>query len=123
MAITVVTSENLRSVLSGADIVLLDFWAGWCAPCRRFAPIYGEASRHHPDITFGTVDVQAQSDIAGAYGIGAIPTLFAFRRGLLVFGQPGAMDKSGLEHLIAGVRGLDMEGLRHRMGVAAADGI
>lgn len=110
-----VTTENFQEIIADNEIVLLDFWAGWCGPCRQFGPIFEKVSTAHPDIVFGKVDTEAQRELAAGFQITSIPTLFAFRDGILVFGQPGAMQASGLEHLIAGVRGLDMDEVRRQV--------
>lgn len=109
MSTTTVTSDNLQSTVGDNDIVILDFWADWCGPCRNFAPVYEAASAKHEDIVFGKVDTEAEQQLAGAFGITSIPTLMAFRQGVGVFSQAGALAAPQLEELIDGVRNLDME--------------
>lgn len=110
-----ITAENLDQTLDKGGIVLLDFWASWCAPCRTFGPLFEAAAARHPDIVFGKVDTEAQTGIARDFEIRAIPTVAAFRDGVGVYMQPGALDAAGLDELIEHVRGLDMEKVRKQM--------
>ena len=112
MASTTLTAENFEKTILGEDIVLVDFWAEWCGPCRQFAPVYEAASEQHDDIVFGKVDTEAEQALAQAANITSIPTLMAFRDGILVFAQPGALPASALQQVIDGVRGLDMDAIR-----------
>lgn len=102
------TTDAFEETVSSAGITLVDFWAGWCGPCKMFAPIYEAASEKNPDITFGKVDTEAEQVLASAAGITSIPTLMAFRDGILVFSQPGALPAPALEKVIDAVKGLDM---------------
>lgn len=115
MATVVVTLENLREQLSRPGIVLFDFWADWCAPCRAFAPIYEAASEQHHDIRFGKIDTEDQPELAEAFGIQSIPTIIAFRDGLPVFAEAGSLPPDALEALITAIRGLDMEEVRKQL--------
>ena len=105
-------SSTLQQLIVENDIVLVDFWAAWCGPCRSFAPVFQKASEKHTDIVFAKVDTDAEQELAGAAGISSIPTLMAFREGILVFAQPGALPASSLEKVIEAVRGLDMDAVR-----------
>jgi thioredoxin 1 len=121
MASTTLTAENFEKTILGEDIVLVDFWAEWCGPCRQFAPVYEAASEKHDDIVFGKVDTEAEQALAQAANITSIPTLMAFRDGILVFAQPGALPASALQQVIDGVRGLDMDAVRAEIDGQQAD--
>ncbi len=110
-----ITSENVDQTIADNDIVLLDFWAAWCGPCRSFAPVFERASEANSDIVFGKVDTEAQQALSAEFSITSIPTLFAFREGIPVFAQPGALPAPQLDELIKAIRGLDMEEVRAQM--------
>ncbi|MGN6636161.1 MAG: thioredoxin [Oryzihumus sp.] len=112
MATTALTAQTFEPTVLQDGIVLVDFWAEWCGPCRMFAPVFEKASETPPDITFGKVDTEAEQALSAAAGISSIPTLMAFRDGILVFAQPGALPAQALEQVITAVRGLDMEDVR-----------
>ena len=116
-----ITDATLHESVAGNDIVLLDFWAGWCRPCQVFAPIFEEASERHPDILFGKVDTEAQPELAEAFEIASIPTLVAFREGVIVYAEPGAVRGPDLDQLIEAVRGLDMSDLHAEVAAQAGE--
>jgi thioredoxin 1 len=109
------TKESFQSTVTGDGIVLVDWWAAWCGPCRMFAPVFEAASEANPDITFAKVDTEAQQELAGMAQIRSIPTLMAFRDGVLVFSQPGALPAAALDQVITAVRDLDMDQVRQTM--------
>jgi len=103
------TAEQFNDTINDNDIVLVDFWASWCGPCRAFAPTFTKASENHPDVVFAKVDTEAQQDLAAAAQIRSIPTLMAFKKGNLVFNQAGALPPAALEQLIQQVKDFDID--------------
>jgi thioredoxin 1 len=120
MATRELTAADFERTVLDNDIVLVDFWAAWCGPCRMFGPIFEKASEEHGDVVFGKVDTEAEQALAAAANITSIPMLMAFREGVLVYAQPGALPAQGLEQVIAGVKGLDMDDVKKQIAEQAA---
>ncbi|SNC64691.1 thioredoxin [Kytococcus aerolatus] len=112
MATVELTAENFEKTILENPMVVVDFWATWCGPCKQFGPIFEEASEQHEDIVFGKVDIDAQPQLAGALGIQSVPTTMAFREQIGVFAQPGAMPANALDEVLTAVKGLDMDEVR-----------
>jgi thioredoxin 1 len=121
MSTVALTEETFEEVVTKEGITLVDWWASWCGPCRMFGPIFEASSESHSDITFGKIDTEDQQGLAGAARITSIPTLMAFRDGVLVFSQAGALPAASLEKLIQAVRELDMDDVREQLAKQQAD--
>lgn len=122
MATIDVTEENFEETVTGEGITLVDAWADWCGPCKRFAPVFEKASEEHTDVTFAKLDTEANQSLASALEIQSIPTLMIFRDGILVFREAGALPPAALEDLLKQVKDLDMEEVRRQVEEQNAQG-
>lgn len=122
MATVDLSETAFEETVTAPGIVLVDFWAAWCGPCLRFGPVFEAASQQHPDIVFAKVDTEAQPRLSGSLGISSIPTLMAFRDGIALFSQAGALPAPALEQLIAQLRAVDMDDVRARVAARRAAG-
>lgn len=121
MSSIAITADTLNDTIDQNDIVLLDFWAEWCGPCRAFGPVFEKAAEANSDIVFGKIDTEVERELAAGFRITSIPTLMVFRGGIIVFSQPGALNAAQLDQVIAGARALDMDEVRAAVAAQEED--
>ncbi len=121
MSTVTLTKDTIDDVIGGEGITLVDWWAEWCGPCKQFGPVFEAASEQHQDVVFGKIDTEDQRELAAAAQITSIPPLMAFRDGILVYSQPGALPAAGLEQIITAVKDLDMDEVRSQIAAQDAD--
>jgi thioredoxin len=122
MATVKLTNDNVETTIDGNDIVIVDFWAPWCGPCKAFGPIFDKASEKHADVIFAKVNTEEERELAGSFGIQAIPTLVAFREKIMIFRQSGMLPEQALDQLVEAIKGLDMEDVRKQIAEQEAAG-
>jgi thioredoxin 1 len=120
MATTIITEDTFEATIA-SGVVLLDFWAAWCGPCRAFGPVFEQASERYPDVVFGKIDTDAEQRLSGGLGITSIPTLMAFRDGILLFERAGAVPGQALDELIASIQALDMDEVRRKVAESESE--
>ena len=120
MATTTLTKDTFEQTLEDNDIVLIDFWASWCGPCRMYAPVYEKVSEDHPDVVFAKVDTEAEQELAGAFNIQSIPTLMAVRDKVVLYSQPGALPEEALQDIVRQIEAIDMDEVHRQIAAEQA---
>ena len=121
MATIEVTKDNIEEIISKNEMVILDFWAEWCGPCKSFAPVFEAASQKYPDVVFGKINTEEQQELAGQFQIRSIPNVMLFREQVMLFTQPGAMPATGIDSVIAQAKALDMAKIRQEIAEEEAN--
>ena len=122
MATVDLTKDNFEQVVTGNDVVIVDFWAPWCAPCRAFAPTFEQASEQHADVVFAKVNTEEEQEVAGAFNIRSIPTLMVFREKVILYAEAGSLPAPALEQVIAQAKGIDMSAVHREIAERGAEG-
>jgi len=122
MATVELTKENFEQVVTGNDVVIVDFWAPWCAPCRAFAPTFEQASEQHADVVFAKVNTEEEQEVAGAFNIRSIPTLMVFRENVILYAEAGSLPAQALEQVITQAKGIDMSAVHREIAERGAEG-
>ena len=121
MATVVLTKDNFEQVVTGNDVVIVDFWAPWCAPCRAFAPTFEQASEQHADVVFAKVNTEEEQEVAGAFNIRSIPTLMVFRENVILYSEAGSLPAAALEQVLTQVKGIDMSAVHREIAERGAE--
>jgi thioredoxin len=122
MATLDLTKDNFEQIVTGNDVVIVDFWAPWCAPCRAFAPTFEQASEQHADVVFAKVNTEEEQEVAGAFNIRSIPTLMVFRENVILYAEAGSLPAQALEQVITQVKGIDMPAVHREIAERGAEG-
>jgi thioredoxin 1 len=122
MATVDLTKDNFEQIVTGNDVVIVDFWAPWCAPCRAFAPTFEQASEQHADVVFAKVNTEEEQEVAGAFNIRSIPTLMVFRENVILYAEAGSLPAQALDQVITQAKGIDMSAVHREIAERGAEG-